>query len=54
MIYCCKLKQRTNLKQCSKCKTIKENSEFYKDNRHTDGLFSECKKCKNLKSLTED
>ena len=35
------------MKQCSKCKTIKENSEFYKDERHTDGLFSECKKCKN-------
>lgn len=37
------------MKQCSKCKIIKEDSEFYKDNRHTDGLFSECKKCKNNK-----
>lgn len=37
------------MKECSKCKIIKEDSEFYKDNRHTDGLFSECKKCKNNK-----
>ena len=37
------------MKQCTKCKIIKEDSEFYKDNRHIDGLFSECKKCKNNK-----
>ena len=35
------------MKQCSKCKLTKEDDEFYKDNRHADGLFSECKKCKN-------
>ena len=35
------------MKECSKCKIIKEDNEFYKDKRHTDGLFSECKKCKN-------
>ena len=37
------------MKECSKCKILKEDSEFYKDYRHIDGLFSECKKCKNNK-----
>lgn len=37
------------MKQCSKCKVYKSVSEFYKDNRHSDGLFSECKPCKNTK-----
>lgn len=32
-------------KRCSKCKQIKSHSEFYKDKRHKDGLFSHCKQC---------
>ena len=37
------------MKECSKCKILKEDSEFYKDYRHIGGLFSECKKCKKNK-----
>lgn len=33
------------MKICSKCKIKKEESEFYKDRRHSDGLFSQCKDC---------
>jgi len=35
-------------KRCSKCKQIKELSDFYKDRSHKDGYCSECKIC-NLK-----
>jgi len=33
------------MKTCSCCKIIKKNNQFYKDKRHSDGLFSECKEC---------
>jgi hypothetical protein len=33
------------LKQCAKCKELKEESEFHKNNRNKDGLHSYCKKC---------
>ena len=33
------------MKKCTKCKEIKEYSEFYKDKRAKSGLQSECKKC---------
>lgn len=32
-------------KSCSKCKTEKPLSHFYKDKRTSDGLYSACKKC---------
>lgn len=35
------------MKQCSKCKETLTIDNFYKDVRHSDELFSECKKCKN-------
>jgi predicted HicB family RNase H-like nuclease len=33
------------MKICSKCKIEKSQSEFYKDIRHADGLYSWCKSC---------
>jgi hypothetical protein len=33
------------MKRCIRCNIEKSLEEFYKDNRHTDGLFSECKQC---------
>ena len=36
-----------SMKRCSKCKQIKSNDEFYKDNARNDGLFSRCKSCQN-------
>ena len=33
------------MKQCSKCKEYKDESEFYKHIKCKDGLFSSCKKC---------
>ena len=33
------------LKQCSKCKELKEDFEFYKSSQSKDGLFSFCKSC---------
>ena len=34
------------MKQCYKCKEIKELSEFHKDMRRRDGLFPYCRKCR--------
>lgn len=34
-------------KKCSKCGVVKLVSEFYKDKRRKDGLYSHCKKCQN-------
>ena|SRR6266436_2395606 len=36
------------LKECSTCKTIKPASDFWKDNRQTDGLMTRCKICKHV------
>ena len=33
------------MKLCSKCKELKDDSDFYKDKRTTDGLTCQCKKC---------
>ena len=33
------------MKQCSKCKKIKEAKEFCKDKRTKSGLYSACKLC---------
>ena len=32
-------------KRCCRCKGIKSHEEFYSDNRSSDGLQSECKRC---------
>lgn len=37
----------TFMKQCTKCKAIKPISEFYRDARKRNGLFSACKCCHN-------
>ena len=37
------------MKKCSKCKDLKEESEFYKESRSKDRLTSCCKDCKNIK-----
>ncbi len=34
------------MKQCTKCKEWKDESEFYKDKQKSDGLYSHCKECK--------
>ena len=34
------------MKECSKCKKLKTTSEFYKDSKNKDGLWSYCKTCK--------
>ena len=34
------------MKQCVRCKIIKNESEFHKDKNRKDGLFSYCKPCK--------
>lgn len=34
------------MKTCSRCKVEKDESEFYKDSSHSDGLTSRCKPCK--------
>ena len=36
------------MKQCSKCKDLKEYKDFHKDKTMSDGFYSCCKKCKNL------
>jgi len=36
------------MKKCTKCKTEKESSQFYPDNRRCDGLQSNCKDCNKL------
>ena len=33
------------MKECTKCKKVKENSDFYKANSFNDGLTYSCKKC---------
>jgi len=33
------------MKQCSRCKEVKDETEFYRDDRLKDNLFSECKLC---------
>lgn len=35
------------MKTCSKCKSLKEDKEFYRDKRQEDGLYSCCKNCHN-------
>ena len=35
------------VKECSKCGVVKLVSEFYKDKRRKDGLYSHCKLCQN-------
>ncbi len=40
----------TEMKVCSKCKLEKPLGEFYKHCGHKDGLRSDCKSCKTLKS----
>ena len=37
------------MKKCSICREEKPKTSFYKDPRHSDGLFSECKGCKNTR-----
>lgn len=46
------LNQHIQTKKCSnpKCQQIKPLTEFYKDNRHKDGLQSHCKSCFNNRS----
>lgn len=38
------------MKRCSKCKTEKEESEFYSWKHSSDGLHNQCKPCHNLSS----
>ena len=38
------------MKQCSKCKEWKDESEFHKDKSKKNGLHSSCKKCMNQKN----
>lgn len=33
--------------RCSKCKRLKQTTDFYKDKRHSNGLNSQCKLCSN-------
>lgn len=33
------------MKKCTKCGNMKEESEYYKDSRRPDGLYSQCKEC---------
>jgi hypothetical protein len=33
------------VKTCSACRTPKDEGEFYKDKRRTDGLYPQCRKC---------
>jgi hypothetical protein len=45
------------MKRCSKCGSIKPESEFYKDERTPDGLKCQCKKCHcqtSIKTRDED
>jgi len=37
------------MKTCTTCGLEKEDSEFYVDNKSTDGLTSSCKECKRIK-----
>jgi Bacillus phage endonuclease len=37
------------MKRCSKCKELKELSEFYSDKRKPDGKVAECKECWKLR-----
>lgn len=38
------------MKQCFKCKEVKEESEFTRDKRAKDGLFSYCKACNSARA----
>lgn len=38
------------MKQCSKCKEWKDESEFHKDKRTRDGVYPQCKICKNKRT----
>ena len=40
------------MKQCFKCKEMKDESEFSPDKRTKDGLFSYCKACNSVRSST--
>ena len=42
------------LKQCSKCRKRKWNSEFNKDKNCSDGLFTQCKECRNISGRKYD
>lgn len=42
-VYC---NSDTFVKKCFKCKTVKDDSEFYKDKSRSDGLMYQCKDCK--------
>jgi Recombination endonuclease VII len=35
-------------KKCSKCHSVKLLTEFNKDKAHSDGFYSQCKKCRHL------
>lgn len=37
------------MKKCTGCSTIKNDTEFYKDNRNISGLYSICKRCHRYK-----
>ncbi len=39
-------------KECTKCKIVKEYSEYYKKKESKDGLHSHCKTCRNAYRMT--
>lgn len=40
------------MKICNTCKESKENTEFCKSSKHSDGLFSNCRNCESLRTKT--